>query len=74
LSSPNKNEKHSNIIPFPELEVPELDIKLLAFKPKAKLQHTKTDPLTSAAAVPDYNLDNFFALSQMKATMPTETP
>jgi hypothetical protein len=74
LSSINEDEEHSNIIQFPELEVPELDIELAAFKPKAKLQHAKTDPFTSTAAAPDYNLDKFFALSQMKATMPTETP
>jgi hypothetical protein len=74
LSSLNEDEEHSNIIPFPELEVPELDIKLPAFKPKAKLRRAKTDPFTSTAAAPDYELDKFFALSQTKATMPIETP
>lgn len=74
LSSSEDDEDHNNLVPFPELEVPELDLKLplLIFRPP--LCHLKTEPLKSISAVPTYDLARFFAIGQPKAKMPTETP
>jgi len=70
LSSLEENNEH---IPFPELEVPELDFQrpLLEFKTIQRLK--KKEPLTSISAVPDYDLAKFFALAKPKAIMPVET-
>ncbi|KAG1747281.1 hypothetical protein EDD22DRAFT_958251 [Suillus occidentalis] len=76
LSSLEDNERDNNI-PFPELEVLELDLEIpwLEFKPRPR--HSKTEPLSSVAAAPDYELDKFFKLASNthpKVIMPTETP
>ncbi|KAG2752855.1 hypothetical protein P692DRAFT_20723277 [Suillus brevipes Sb2] len=77
LSDLEDGEKDNSVIPFPELDVPELDLKLPWFGFKPRPRHSKTEPLSSIAAVPDYDLDKFFALAlaaQPRTIMPTETP
>jgi hypothetical protein len=66
-------EEIDDRIPFPELEVPELDFQLplLELQPAQRLK--KTEPLKSISTVPNYNLAKFFALAQPRATMPIET-
>jgi hypothetical protein len=76
LSSLDNDERDRNNVPFPELEVPELDFEIPWLGFKSRLRHLKTEPLSSVAAVPDYDLDKFFALvsnTQSKVNMPTET-
>lgn len=74
LSSLENDEDRSNLIPFPELEVPELDLKLplLIFRPPTRC--LKTKPLKSSSTIPTYDLARFFAIGQPKAAMPTEIP
>jgi hypothetical protein len=74
LSSLKEEEEINNNVPFPKLEVLELDLELPLFKLKLRLSHSKTEPLTSIAVVPDYDLDKFFTLAQPKVSMLTETP
>jgi len=74
LSSLKEEEEINNNVPFPELEVLELDLELPLFRLKLRLSHSKTELLTSIAVVPDYDLDKFFALAQPKVSMLTETP
>ncbi|KAG1748886.1 uncharacterized protein EDB91DRAFT_1079021 [Suillus paluster] len=61
-------------IPFPELDVPELDLQLPPLDFQLLPRYKKIKPLKSISAIPDYNLDKFFAIAQTKIDMPTETP
>jgi hypothetical protein len=73
LSSLEDDEGDNNI-PFPELEVPELDFETPWLKFKSRPRHLKKEPLSSVAAAPDYDLDKFFTLAfatQPKVIMPT---
>ncbi|KAG0699448.1 hypothetical protein DFH29DRAFT_877275 [Suillus ampliporus] len=73
-SSLSSLEDQGFAVPFPELEVPILDFEIPdSFDPQ--LRHTKTKPLTPISAIPEYNLDLFFALVHPIANMPAiETP
>ncbi|KAG1889502.1 hypothetical protein F4604DRAFT_1915376 [Suillus subluteus] len=74
LSSLEEDKQPNNPIPFPELEVPELDIRIPPLKDQQACHRTKTVQLTSISTVPDYDLGKFFTLSQPKKVMPIETP
>jgi hypothetical protein len=68
------NSEEQNIIPFPELNVPTLNFEIPQLYVEPVLHCQKTKLLTLTSTIPDYNLDEFFALAQPKTTMPTETP
>jgi hypothetical protein len=74
LSSLEEEEEINNNVPFPELEVPELDLELPLFRLKLRPSHSKMELLTSIAVVPDYDLDKFFTLAHPKVSMLTEMP
>jgi hypothetical protein len=65
-------DEDRNNIPFPELDVPELDLQL----PQPNFQlvpcYTKSELLKSISAAPDYDLAKLFTITQ--PNMPTETP
>ncbi|KAG1725895.1 uncharacterized protein EDB91DRAFT_1254580 [Suillus paluster] len=75
-SSPlsNLKDEDQNNIPFPELDIPELDFQLppLDFQPLPC--YVKIKPLKPIPTAPDYDLAMFFAIAQTKSNMPAETP
>ncbi|KAG1827698.1 hypothetical protein EV424DRAFT_1345369 [Suillus variegatus] len=73
LSSLSSIEEQS-IIPFPELNVPPLELELPRLHTEQSLRRQKTKPLTLTSTIPDYNLDVFFSLAEPKNAMLTETP
>ncbi|KAG1733199.1 uncharacterized protein EDB91DRAFT_1084478 [Suillus paluster] len=74
LSSLEEDEEHNNVVPFPELEIPELDLQIPPIRLQSLQRYKKTEPLTSISTVPDYDLARFFALAQPKINMHAETP
>jgi hypothetical protein len=77
LSSIKREERNNSVVPFPELEVPELDFELPWLEHKPRLHHSKLEPLAPVTAAPDYDLGKFFALAskpQSKVNMTMETP
>ncbi|KAG2366153.1 hypothetical protein BDR07DRAFT_1480393 [Suillus spraguei] len=74
LTNIEEDECTSNTIPFPELEIPEINVQLPSFKSQPSLHRMKTDPFPFTSATPDYNLAEFFASAQPKPEMAVETP
>jgi hypothetical protein len=66
-------EEIDDRVPFPELEVSELDFQLLLLELQPAQQLKKTEPLKSISTVPNYDLAKFFTLAQPRAIMPIET-